>query len=85
MKKYFYISIGIIVAFLFLYTDGVTEAMDENRRMLTNEGLKEALDAVHGQADAEEMLTAVAERIKSHVGATEQSDDITMLGLLYKG
>ena len=36
-------------------------------------------------ADAEEMLTAVAERIKSHVGATEQSDDITMLGLLYKG
>ena len=70
---------------LFLYTDGVTEAMDENRRMLTKEGLKEALDAVHGQADAEELLTAVAERIKSHVGTTEQSDDITMLGLLYKG
>jgi sigma-B regulation protein RsbU (phosphoserine phosphatase) len=70
---------------LFLYTDGVTEAMDENSRVLTKEGLKEALDAVHGQADAEEMLTAVAERIKSHVGATEQSDDITMLGLLYKG
>ena len=31
------------------------------------------------------MLTAIDENIKKHVGNAQQSDDKTMLGLIYKG
>ena len=66
---------------LFLYTDGVTEAMDERGEMYAEERLQKILDSLAANTEAEDMLAAVREDVAHFVGAAEQSDDITMLGL----
>ena len=70
---------------LFLYTDGVTEAMDEEGKLFSEEKLKTVLDAVPADSETKDILTAVSEAVKTHAGNAEQSDDVTMLGLMYKG
>ena len=70
---------------LFLYTDGVTEAMDEEGKLFSEEKLKTVLDAVPADSETKDILTAVSEAVKTHTGNAEQSDDVTMLGLMYKG
>ena len=67
-----------------LYTDGVTEAMNEQRELFNDKRLNSALNTVKKESNANEMLKAVYEAIKQHVGNAEQSDDMTMLGLVYK-
>ncbi len=69
---------------LFLYTDGITEAMNEQRELFNESRLKQALDSIKTENNANTMLSTVYEAIKKHVGAAEQSDDMTMLGLVYK-
>ena len=69
---------------LFFYTDGVTEAMNEQRELFNESSLKTALDTIPDGITANEMLSTVISAIKSHVGNAEQSDDMTMLGLVYK-
>ena len=70
---------------LFLYTDGVTEAMDEEGKLFSEEKLITVLDAVPADAETKDILTVVSEKVKAHAGNAEQSDDVTMLGLMYKG
>ncbi len=70
---------------LFLYTDGVTEAMDESRQMFTKERLEKKLSLLSARAAMDEILEAILLEVKSHAGAAEQSDDITMLALKYAG
>ena len=70
---------------LFLYTDGVTEAMDEEGRLFSDEKLENLLGTVSADAEAKDILTRVSEAVKGHAGNAEQSDDVTMLGLIYKG
>lgn len=70
---------------LFLYTDGVTEAMDEEGNLYGEERLKKVLDGAAGKETMQELLASVREDIAKHTGAAEQSDDITMLGLAYLG
>lgn len=70
---------------LFLYTDGVTEAMNEENQLYSEERLKAALDSVPAGASVEEVTAIVREDIRRHVGTAEQSDDITMLTVLYQG
>lgn len=65
---------------LLLYTDGVTEAMDVNRREFGRQRLSKAVDAAAG-ADASGVINAVLGRIREHASGAEQSDDITMLCL----
>ena len=69
---------------LFLYTDGVTEAMDEEGGLYAAERLQAALAACGGK-DAEGTLAAVREDVARFVGKAAQSDDMTMLGLRYLG
>ena len=70
---------------LFLYTDGVTEAMNEAKEMFTGERLKETLsDRAAGKSSAE-VLAAVREAVSAYADGAEQSDDITMLGLVFQG
>lgn len=61
---------------LFLYTDGVNEAIDENRQFYGTERL-EALLRTHS-ADP---VRAVFDDVRAFSGAAEQHDDITMLAL----
>jgi sigma-B regulation protein RsbU (phosphoserine phosphatase) len=70
---------------LFLYTDGVTEAMDEEGKLFSEEKLITVLDAAPAEAEAQDILRLVSEEVKAHAGNAEQSDDVTMLGLIYKG
>ena len=71
---------------LYFYTDGVTEAMDAEKRLYTEERLQQTLNRV-GTPDApvKYVLAAVRADIGAHTGGAEQSDDITMLGLRYLG
>ena len=69
---------------LFLYTDGVTEAMDTQGNLFGTERMLEALNR-QGRAHPEQILRQVTEEINSYIGGAEQFDDLTMLCLEYKG
>ena len=72
---------------MFLYTDGVTEAMDEAGNVYSEGHLKTVLEGLPAGEDAPvaDILTAVQQDIKAHAGAAEQSDDITMLAVRFSG
>jgi len=70
---------------LYLYTDGVTEAMNEKEELFTNEKLRSVLGTVSREAAVKDILTLVSAEVKAHAGSAEQSDDVTMLGLVYHG
>ncbi|MBR3721479.1 MAG: SpoIIE family protein phosphatase [Selenomonadaceae bacterium] len=71
---------------LFLYTDGVTEAMNEKGELYSDVRLKHILNQeCKGSLTAKEILTIVGNDIETYVEGAEQSDDITMLGLKYLG
>ncbi len=69
---------------IFLYTDGVTEAMDERGEEYTEERLRERLIACRDM-DVDGLLAAVREDVAAHAGGAAQSDDITMMALKYLG
>lgn len=69
---------------LFLYTDGVPEATNENNEMFGTERVLTALDKVQDKAP-KEILTSLHEAVDAFVGEAEQFDDLTMLCLEYKG
>lgn len=65
---------------LFLYTDGVTEAMDSTLDLFSEKRLLEAL--INNDKDRpKELLSAIRSEIKDFTGEAEQTDDITMLAL----
>ena len=71
---------------LFLYTDGVTEALSEDEELYGEERLLKCLNEM--QADdmpLKEIQQHVQQDLQKHVGEAEQSDDITMLALSYSG
>jgi len=69
---------------LFLYTDGVAEAMRGGDELF---GTKRMLDALNRnpEADPEMLLINVRRAVDEFVGDDEQFDDLTMLGFEYKG
>ncbi|MFO1350364.1 MAG: SpoIIE family protein phosphatase [Gammaproteobacteria bacterium] len=69
---------------LVLYTDGVTDAIDEAERAFTTDGLIAALAAT-ADADADEIIHAIVARVQAFAGATPQFDDITLMALDYQG
>lgn len=69
---------------LFLYTDGVTEAMSENGCLYGDKRLCSVLnDTGRKRCEGAEILQAVREDIKSFSENAEQADDITMLIFLF--
>ena len=69
---------------IFLYTDGVTEAMNEDGELYSEERLQETLNR-QPQKDVREILALVRQDVRTYAGDAEQSDDITMLGLKFCG
>ena len=71
---------------LFLYTDGVTEALNEEKELYGEERLLACLNEAGAESlSLEELLAAVRSSLTEHVKDAEQSDDITMLALVYRG
>lgn len=66
--------------FLFVFSDGVTEAMNAAHDQYEEVRL-EALLKTLAHASAEEIIAAVGEAIRKHAAGHPQNDDITMLCL----
>ena len=69
---------------LFLYTDGVTEAVDPSQKLF---GETRLINTINGYIDLplREFTEAVKSEIDKFARDAEQADDITMLTLRYKG
>ncbi len=70
---------------LFLYTDGVTEAIDTKKEMFSDERLLAALNVRHSSFSAERLTTKLQQELSEFVGDAAQFDDITALTLFYRG
>jgi len=66
----------------FVYTDGVTEAMNEKHRQYGTDRMLEQLNTLK-DSDQKTVLGGVLQDIRNFAGTAEQFDDITMLGLTY--
>ena len=69
---------------LFLYTDGVTEAMDAENRLFGTERMLTALNA-DPHASPEQLLGSVRHAVDDFVQDAVQFDDLTMLCVEYCG
>ncbi|MEN6616174.1 MAG: SpoIIE family protein phosphatase [Syntrophorhabdus sp.] len=69
---------------IFLYTDGVTEAMNESEEIFSTERLFEVLSECRNK-NVSEIIVHVNSAIDSFCDKAAQYDDITMLALYYEG
>ena len=68
---------------LFLYTDGLDEAEDAERRMFGKEQIYEVMQTTSLQPRA--LIECMTQAVADFVGDTEQSDDLTMLAMQWSG
>jgi len=69
---------------LVVYTDGVTEAMNEKGDLFGDERTGKTV-ADLGHLACSEIVDGIRRRVQSFAAGAEQSDDITLLALRYKG
>ena len=69
---------------LYLYTDGVTEAMNNEYELFSDARLQKATDK-YKECSIHELLNGIKEEIDTFAEGAEQADDITMLALKYAG
>lgn len=66
---------------IYMYTDGVTEALDNEKELYGEERLLDCLDSSDKNISLSDLLAYVRKDLDKHVDGAEQSDDITMLAL----
>ena len=69
---------------LFVYTDGVPEAVNVNMDMFGTERMMEVLNSDSSDSP-EEMLACVRGAVAEFIDGAEPFDDLTMLGMIYRG
>jgi sigma-B regulation protein RsbU (phosphoserine phosphatase) len=69
---------------LFFYTDGVTEAMNAEKRVFSSDRLTAGIQRL-ADVGAKQMVAGIMGQIKDYAGTHPQSDDITMLMVRYHG
>lgn len=69
---------------LFLYTDGVTEAMNQTQQLFGNDRTRDCLQELR-QQDCVGIVNGMAAQLADFAEGAEQSDDITMLVLRFFG
>jgi serine phosphatase RsbU (regulator of sigma subunit)/CHASE2 domain-containing sensor protein len=70
---------------LFLFTDGVTEAMDAAGELYGRQRLFSALRSAPETGEASAVVSAVRDDVRRFVGDVERSDDLTILALRWNG
>jgi len=70
---------------IFIYTDGVTEALNVAEEEYLPERLIRFMNSTDCAADLETLLAKIRGDVAAHVGEAEQSDDITMFALRFNG
>ncbi|MDO4219365.1 MAG: SpoIIE family protein phosphatase [Synergistaceae bacterium] len=68
---------------LFLYTDGVNEAIDATNNFFGTERLENVLSKFHASHE-KDLVEYVYRAVRNFTGGSEQSDDITMLAFTVK-
>jgi sigma-B regulation protein RsbU (phosphoserine phosphatase) len=66
---------------LFVYTDGLTEAADPDKKLLGVDGMLKALNELPREASPEEVCHHMQKAVEDHAKGIPQSDDLTMLCL----
>ena len=69
---------------VFVYTDGVPEAIDTAEQMFGEERIAETLNQ-YPDADPEKLIRRMHDAVVRFAGSAEQFDDITMLCMKYNG
>ncbi len=69
---------------MFIYSDGVTEAMDPDNKLYSEDRLMEFMTAVK-EPFAPKLVKEMDQSIKAFTRGAEQSDDITMLAMQFIG
>ena len=69
---------------IFLYTDGINEAQGSDGEEFGTERLLEVLNRNKG-VSSRELCSRVRETVNAFVGKDPQFDDMTMMGLTYRG
>lgn len=71
---------------ILLYTDGVTETVDAQKRFFGTERLLDALSGADSGADsAEETVLRVSRAVSDFRGDAEKFDDTAVMALIYRG
>lgn len=69
---------------IYLYTDGVTEALNNENELYGEQRLQDCLNRSERNISIADLLSFIREDVKKHVDGAPQSDDMTMLALRYK-
>lgn len=69
---------------LFLYTDGVTEAMDEQEGFYGEPRMDHWLSSMPPGVSAEALVRGIGAEVATFSGAQEQADDITVMALRFR-
>ena len=69
---------------LYVYTDGVPEATNGDNELFGTDRMLAALNQ-NPQAEPETLLRTVRRKVDQFVGDAPQFDDMTMLGMVYRG
>ena len=72
---------------IMLYTDGLTEAMNEEEKMFGYPRIVSTIGDAPGEgySTPKQLLDSMKQAVSEFVCGAEQSDDLTMLAILYKG
>lgn len=70
--------------FLLVYTDGLTEARDENGRFLTTTPIYNLINTPPGPQNAHTFINKLRTQTLDHISPNEPADDITILALQRK-
>jgi sigma-B regulation protein RsbU (phosphoserine phosphatase) len=70
---------------IFLFTDGLTEAMNADREQFQMERVSDVAMRTlsHGQLTPRQLISRMTEAVHQFVGEAEQSDDLTMMAIQY--
>ena len=70
---------------IFLFTDGLTEAMDANKALFQMERVNEVANRALAkqQQEPRQLISLMTEVVHEFVGDAEQSDDLTMMAIQY--
>lgn len=69
---------------IFLYTDGLSEAEDANNNLFGDDLLLQVIGQ-HASASPRSMIEAATAAVADHVKGHTQSDDLTMMSIIYHG
>ena len=68
---------------LFLYTDGLTEAENADKQLFGEQRMLEAVARWDSSMDSIQRVEAMRNEVKAFVAEAEQSDDLTMLSIIW--